>query len=79
MSRRVVRVVIDVETVNSAFDYTARSELKRIIDEQVWPKMAEQQERRPARCTAPEAADKLLDKNGNTVGSLTVYLEGDET
>lgn len=80
--RSIKRVVIDVETVNAAFGEGDVDEvigkLALIFSGQILRKIREQTSRPPALCNAPEAADKILDYNGNTVGSVTVYLEGDE-
>jgi hypothetical protein len=47
------------------------TEIHRILKEAV-EKIREQRRRLPCICTALESADKLLDINGNTVGSITV-------
>lgn len=65
------KVVIEIEMKNAAFEGDPTPEVTRILA-QACSKIAEQLEREPTICTAPEASDKLLDINGNTVGSVRV-------
>lgn len=62
-----MRVIIEVECDNAAFDEYPIREIKRIL--LTCPKkILEQAKRKPCLCDAPESADKLMDSNGNTVG-----------
>jgi hypothetical protein len=65
-----LKVVIEVECTGAAFDENPIGELKRIL--RTVPAKVVNQLTREAGCVcvAPEADDKLLDVNGNTVGSL---------
>jgi hypothetical protein len=61
---------IEVVMGSAAFEHRARtSELHRILS-MVASKVGDQLRRPDSLCDAPEAADKLLDINGNTVGSV---------
>lgn len=68
-----MKVVIEIEMTNSAFDdgYGGLKELHRLLELAV-QKVGQQLGRPMSICDAPEAADKLLDFNGNTVGSVVV-------
>jgi hypothetical protein len=67
-----MKIIIEIECDNAAFEGGNRwRELKRILAE-VPRKVAEINRRKPCLCDAPEASDKLLDINGNTVGKITV-------
>jgi hypothetical protein len=70
-----MKLIIEIEMDNDAFDFVgggefnAAHELSRILRD-VPNKMVAQLRRPASLCDAPEAADKLLDINGNTVGSV---------
>lgn len=65
-----MKIEIQLSTENDAFvDF--RRELTRILGT-IPGKIEKQLSREPCLCEAPEAADKLLDLNGNTVGWVTV-------
>lgn len=67
-----MRVTITFDTDNAAFqDGGIYYELRKILRD-AERKIQEQLERPPCRCTHPESSDKLLDSNGNTVGTLEV-------
>ena len=67
-----MKIIIELETDNDAFQHGhLYTEIHRILKEAV-EKIREQRRRLPCICTALESADKLLDINGNTVGSITV-------
>ena len=69
-----MKVVITVNCDTAAFDRSGDPsvELSRILAGCV-KKFRAQLAREPGCvCDAPEANDKLLDLNGNTVGSITV-------
>ena len=67
-----MKILIELETDNACFEEDFQFSLEHVLG-QVHDKVA-QQRRRSARtiCTSPESADKLLDINGNTVGSVLV-------
>jgi len=72
-----MRVLIEIDCRNSAFDHL-EDELARILS-LCSAKIARQLERDPGCvCEAPEADDKLLDSNGNTVGTIRVEREGED-
>lgn len=64
-----MKITIELETDNAAFEDDFRFELKQILN-QAFSKILSQKKRKPCKCTAPESIDKLLDTNGNTVGSV---------
>jgi len=67
-----MRVLIEVNCENSAFEADLAGELKRILAT-VPLKVYEQLEHGVGcLCEAPERADKLFDINGNTVGFVRV-------
>jgi len=64
-----MKIIIEVECQGAAFD-NFEYEIHRILN-QAEHKILQQRDREPATiCDAPEAADKLLDVNGNTVGTV---------
>jgi rubredoxin len=66
------KVTIEVTLAGSAFDRQPMIELEHILLRAVG-KVEEQLARRGGTvCAAPESADKLLDTNGNTVGTVRV-------
>lgn len=67
-----MKVLIEVECSNAAFDDYPENELRRILN--TVPRKVIRQLSRQAGCVCqhPEADDKLLDANGNTVGTLKV-------
>lgn len=69
-----MRIKIEFNTDSAAFeDFYA--ELTYTL-QQANSKVLQQLARQPAtQCRAPESADKLLDSNGNTVGSVEVCDE----
>ena len=67
-----MKIVIELETDNAAFEDDFRFELKQTLN-QAFNKILSQRKRKPGCiCKAPESIDKLLDTNGNTVGSVRV-------
>lgn len=65
-------VTITFETDNAAFEDEPELEVDRLL-RQARIKVFAQLARAPGCvCTAPEAGDKLLDSNGNTVGKVEV-------
>lgn len=70
-----MRICIEINCDSAALfeddDHVDEVELHRILCS-VPPKVNQQLERPPCLCDAPEAADKLLDINGNTIGTLKV-------
>lgn len=66
-----MKVTIEVEMNNDAFDdgFNGLRELHRLLNLAV-EKVGDQMSRSPSLCNHPESADKLLDKNGNTVGTV---------
>lgn len=68
-----MRVKIEVECDNAAFqDGQLYNELRRIL-RQALRKVPKLRRRKPCLCDAPEADDVLLDTNGNTVGRVEVF------
>lgn len=65
-----MHIFIEFHTDNAAFEDDGRAYITDAIMQSVLK--IEAQMRRPegCTCTAPEAADKLLDTNGNTIGSV---------
>ncbi len=64
------KIRIEFDTTNAAFE--APGEIDRILL-QARDKIQRQQMRAPAtHCDAPEAADVLMDSNGNTVGRVII-------
>ena len=67
-----MHIKIELDTDNDAFKHgQLYHELRRLF-ESCLGKIKRQRRRAPALCDAPEVDDKLLDINGNTVGTLTV-------
>lgn len=68
-----MRIHITIDTDNAAFE-DDEHELLRII--QTIPAKIEEQKARgeDCLCDAPEAGDKLLDINGNTVGKVRIEV-----
>ena len=65
-----MEISIRIKTDNAAFDERPEDEIERILGT-VAGKVRAQMERDPQTiCDAPEVDDKLLDINGNTVGSV---------
>jgi hypothetical protein len=71
-----VKVRIEFDMDNAAFEDDLNGALQFIFA-QAHRKIHEQLERKEALCKAPEAADKLLDLNGNTVGSIELLKPPD--
>lgn len=68
-----MKVQIEIELDNDAFNGNLLGELRRIL--LTVPTKVKAQLQRPASiCQAPEASDKLLDINGNTIGKITLIL-----
>jgi len=66
-----MKITLTFETSNAAFD-NFEAELRQVFA-QAQEKVLAQMERKPGcLCDTPEAADKILDTNGNTVGNLVV-------
>lgn len=73
-----MKIIIEFECDNAAFedgciyDGCIYSELRQVFH-QAERKILNQLAREPATvCDTPEAADKLLDTNGNTIGKVVV-------
>jgi hypothetical protein len=67
-----MRVQIEIDTSNDAFEEDPYGEFVRIMDT-VSAKVHRILARAPGCiCTAPEVDDKIMDLNGNTVGSITI-------
>ena len=67
-----MKVEIEIELDNDAFaDEGLLDELTRILCT-IPGKVQRQMDRMESLCDAPEVDDKLLDINGNTVGSLSL-------
>ena len=65
-----MKLFIEIEMNNAAFDGDPLPEVVRLLEQAVG-KVAMQLVRPEATvCDAPESTDKLLDINGNTVGSV---------
>lgn len=65
-----MKLFIEIEMDNAAFkDDVAWEEIRRILST-ASRKLEAQIDREPSICDVPEWADKLLDINGNTVGSI---------
>jgi len=70
-----MKLTIEINMDNAAFDGPLCGELSRILSS-VTRKVESQLERSPeCICDAPEIDDKLLDINGNTVGSVRLQNE----
>ena len=70
-----MKISIVFSTDNAAFkDCGFMTECCKILD-QAMDKIKAQRKRQRCLCTALESADKLLDTNGNTVGTLTIKEE----
>lgn len=68
-----MRIVITINCENDAFEGDPLPEVQGILAT-VPAKFLRILQRKPGCvCTAPEADDKLLDRNGNTVGHIRVY------
>lgn len=67
-----MRVTIEFETDNTAFSDDFTAELNHVLysaEMKIWA----QRRRKPATvCTALESIDKLLDTNGNTIGTVRI-------
>lgn len=68
-----MRLDITINMDNAAFEDDP-GELLRIL-QTIPAKVEEQKARGACLCDAPEAGDKLLDINGNTVGHVTLTKE----
>lgn len=67
-----MKIRIEIDCDNAAFEHDTIGEVERIL-RGIGPKLRDQMGRAPGcLCTAPESADKLKDRNGNTVGTLTI-------
>ncbi len=76
-----MKVTIEFDCSNAAFsgedfsDDLFLEEVSHILAQADW-KIRSQFYRPPASvCTAPESADKLIDSNGNTVGTVILKRE----
>lgn len=70
-----MKIFIELETKGAAFAENFYGALTYVLD-QLPEKVLEQKQRDPRTlCTSPEAADKLLDVNRNTVGRLWVEVK----
>jgi hypothetical protein len=68
-----MKIRIEFDCDNAAFEFDFAGEVNAIL-RKAYRNIMDQSRRPKALCTHPEAADVLLDTNGNTVG--TVVLEG---
>jgi hypothetical protein len=66
-----MKIKIEFDTNNAAFEGDLFKEVGQVFA-QAQRKLAAQLARSPSLCKHPESVDKLLDTNGNTVGSLEV-------
>jgi hypothetical protein len=67
-----MKITIEFETDNAAFEGELfGGELKKVLN-QARLKVLRQRHRPPALCEHLESMDKLLDTNGNTVGTVEV-------
>lgn len=64
-----MNLTIKIDLDNAAFEDDMIGELAQVLRSCVGKTIA-QLERPDSLCDHPEAADKLLDSNGNTVGSI---------
>lgn len=71
-----MKIRVEIECVNSIFEDDFHREVKRIC-RSIPGKVMKQLERPQCICDAPEVSDKLMDINGNTVGSVRLVKEGD--
>lgn len=72
-----MKIKIEFDCDNAAFEsgpYTRQLAMEEVyaVLKQAMEKIVVQLGRPHSVCDAPEAADKLLDSNGNTVGSVIV-------
>lgn len=65
-----MKIVIEFDTDNAAFEDNPNE--WRAIFLQAVGKVKSQLQRKPCLCNHPESVDKLIDSNGNTVGTVTV-------
>lgn len=63
------KLTIQIELKNASFEDDPAPEIKRILSSAIG-KVRRQLDRAESLCKAPEADDKLLDINGNTVGTI---------
>ena len=67
-----MRVTISFDTDNAAFEDDFDAELTRVL-RHLPRKIRAQMGRAPGcLCVTPEADDKIIDSNGNTIGSVCV-------
>lgn len=66
-----MKVVIEIECDNAAFEDDFGAELSHILST-VPLRVLHQRHRPGSACDATEWSDKLLDSNGNTVGKVEV-------
>lgn len=67
-----MRVKLEFNMDSHAFEDEDLDVALAFMFRQARRKIIEQLARPAALCTAPESADKLLDVNGNTIGSIQV-------
>jgi hypothetical protein len=68
-----MKILIEIDCENAAFWPDPFEEIYRLL-EQAKTKVRIQADRPECLCDAPESADKLLDYNGNTVGTVRVIV-----
>jgi hypothetical protein len=68
-----MKVTIEFDCDNAAFEENFYIEMDYVMD-CIKRKIFQQRERAVSLCDAPEAADKILDHNGNSIGF--VHLDG---
>lgn len=71
-----VKIEVEIDCENAAFDPDPLPEIHRLLVQLPW-KVRAILARPDAVCDAPEADDKLIDLNGNTVGSFKVERDLD--
>jgi hypothetical protein len=70
-----MKIIIEFETDNAAFEDDFAAEVRAVLVQAKHKIFAQMGRPNGCKCTAPEAVDKLLDVNGNTVGSVSIQRE----
>ena len=73
-----MKISIEINCDSAALQDNLEDELQRILDTVVMKVLAQLERDGRCICTAKESADKLLDINGNTVGTLSVWNDLDQ-
>lgn len=69
-----MKVFIEFECDNADFEDSFEGALRCVLSSCI-TKVLKQRSRSASVCTAPEAADKLYDVNGNTIGYVRLLKE----